>query len=306
MRRALVLGAEYEMGNLISKALSQYNWYVVAAIDDPQHTVALHSDMTLAELGEKDVELLEQLIQDVDTVFLHLPDPSLGGQVIFSLDTVLALIIKHGRHLMLTTNHYEHQYSRLSKLLFWKATSPITTALPHKLTRQLNAAADAGASISVMCCGHSLSCARPQSYLGMFIKENDNSLTLQSPGPFGQRHYWTYLPDFAENIVHQLSTQKTHHTQLEVSYYPGHLVSIQDIARSLALSCGKPVNVTQLSWGLIEAISLFSPVFRGLAHMRSVWQCGQTIPSSNLLPQQYLFVHTPLEIAVQQSWRQDQ
>ncbi|MGF1725722.1 hypothetical protein [Photobacterium nomapromontoriensis] len=304
MKRALVIGAEYEMGGLLCKSLAKYNWTITATIDDPRHSVELQSNLTLAELANDDAILLDELIANCDTVFLHLPDPTLEGQVILSIEAILTLVTKHKRHLMLTTNFYDTQSSPFSTFTFWRQKNPITIALPTKLKSRLELAADAGAQITVLCCGHSLSCAIKQSYLGILIKETKQKLILQSPSSYGINHYWTFLPDLAENIVHHLSTQSNTVNHFDIMYYPGHQASIKDIARCLALSSGKPVTVTQLHWTLMELISLFSPLFRGFIKMRSAWQQGVQLPIHRTNKSKKIVVHTPLELALQQSWQQ--
>ncbi|GHA45799.1 hypothetical protein GCM10007086_19300 [Photobacterium aphoticum] len=293
------------MGSLLCKNLAKYNWQVTATLDDPCQPIEITPNLTLAEICAEDVDFLDELIADCDTVFLHLPDPTLGGQVIFSLETITTLIAKHQRHLVLTTNFYDIKPSRLSSMAFWRQPRPIPITLPRKLQRLLEQTAAAGAHITVRCCGHSLSCALEDGYLGMLIKETQNKLIVQSPSHYTLNHYWTFLPDLAENIVHQLSTQgdACTHTPLDVTYYPGHQASIKDIARCLALSSGKPVTVTHLHWTLMECISLFSPLFRGFLGMRRLWQHGSTFPSPRMNPSQSALFHTPLELALQQSWR---
>ncbi|MCQ1061400.1 hypothetical protein LRP52_49520 [Photobacterium sp. ZSDE20] len=91
---------------------------------------------------------------------------------------------------------------------------------------------------------------------------------------------------------------------LAIDYYPGHQASIKDIARGLALSTGKPVTVTPLHWTLLEAIALFSPLFRGFINMRSLWQQGGRLPVRSSHWQQPVIKHTPLELALQHSWHQ--
>ncbi|MGF1688203.1 hypothetical protein L4C36_16165 [Photobacterium japonica] len=308
MRKALVLGIEHEMGALLCKTLAKYNWHVTATIDDPSQPIELTHNLTLAEISPTETDFLDELIEDSDTVFLHLPDPTLGGQVLFPLETITALIAKHKRHLVLTTNFYEVKPSLFSAFTFWREKKPLPIALSAKLHSQLERAAEAGAHITVRCCGHSLSCAQQHGYLGMLIKETHNKLIVQSPSRYTLNHYWTFLPDLAENIVHQLSTpiakQLDTPRALDVTYYPGHQASIKDIARCLALSSGKPVTVTHLHWTVMECISLFSPLFRGFLSMRRIWQHGSQIPSqrSSTASQAALF-HTPLELALQQSWR---
>lgn len=304
MKRALVIGAEYEMGSLLCKTLAKYNWQITATIDDSSHPVELYNNLTLAELANDDAVLLDELIATCDTVFLHLPDPTLEGQVIFSIETILTLVTKYKRHLMLTTNYYDTQSSPFSTFTFWRKKNPIPISVPTKLKSRLELAADAGARITVLCCGHSLSCTLRQSYLGMLIKETKQKLILQSPSSYGINHYWTFLPDLAENIVHHLSTQSNSTSHFDIAYYPGHQASIKDIARCLALSSGKPVTVTHLHWTAMGLISLFSPLFRGFIKMRSAWQQGVQLPIQRSNKVRSARVHTPLELALQQSWHQ--
>lgn len=83
MRRALVLGAEHEMGALLCKSLERFNWQITATIADPCLPISFSANMTLAELTKHDHDLLEALVAETDTVFLHLPDPIEGRRVFF-------------------------------------------------------------------------------------------------------------------------------------------------------------------------------------------------------------------------------
>ncbi|MGR5063234.1 hypothetical protein [Photobacterium sp. DNB22_13_2] len=304
MRRALVLGAEHEMGALLCQSLAQYHWQVTATIADPSHPFSLSANLTLAELTKQDGELLDDLVADTDTVFLHLPDPILDRRVIFSLDEILERVIQCQSNLVITTNVYDTRQPWLDSLIFWQKNKPVDYALPKKIRTQLEKAASAGANIKVLCFGHNLNFSLDQSYLGILVKETNHKLILQSPSAYGINHYWTYLPDLAENIAQQITTEPTFNCPLAIDYYPGHQASIKDIARGLALSTGKPVTVTPLHWTLLEAISLFSPLFRSFINMRSLWQQGGRLPVRPSHWQQSVLKHTPLELALQHSWHQ--
>ena len=302
MRRALVLGAEHEMGALLCKSLERFDWQITATIADPCQPISFSANMTLAELTANDHDLLEALVAETDTVFLHLPDPIEGGRVFFSLDEILKQVIRFRRNLVITTNVYDTKQPLFNSLAFWHKKTPIAYVLPKKIRAQLDLAANAGANIKVLCYGHNLNFSQHHSYLGLLVKETNHKLILQSPSAYGMNHYWTYLPDLAENLIQQLSLEPTFSSPLSVNYYPGHQASIKDIARGLALSTGKPVTVTPLHWTVMEAISLFSPLFRRFINMRSLWQRGGKLPIRPTQWQLPMLQHTPLELALQQSW----
>ncbi|MGF1680177.1 hypothetical protein [Photobacterium minamisatsumaniensis] len=302
MKKALVLDAGQDMGHHLCQALVSYQWSVTAAINDPSQPISLHHDLTLAEVTKHDVGLLAQLIKQTDTIFLHLPESPLTGQMTFSIDIILSLITKYRRHLVITTNQYEQEKTRLFSTLFKPKSKPVSIKLPGKLTAQLQQSADLGASITVIGCGHNLNLTSRCSYLKLLIKETHKQLIIQSPSNYGTRHYWTYLPDLAKNIVHKLSTRPSTCPSLNINFYPGHQASMKDIARCLALSSGKPVSVTNLQWTVIEVIALFSPLFRQFFRMRILWQQGGLQPQANNDWGRKAFVHTPLELALQHSW----
>ncbi|KHT61842.1 hypothetical protein RJ45_20625 [Photobacterium gaetbulicola] len=304
MRRALVLGAEHEMGALLCQSLERFNWHITATVADPSQPISLSANMTLAELAPQDNALLNDLIAKTDTVFLHLPDPIEGGQVFFSLDNILKQAAQYRRNLVITTNIYDTRQPLFSSLAFWRKKKPVAYVLPKKISAKLEMAANAGANIKVLCYGHNLNFSRAHSYLGILVKETHHKFILQSPSAYSTNHYWTYLPDLAENLVRQLSAESKCSPPLSVNYYPGHLASIKDIARGLALSTGKPVTVTPLHWTVIEAISVFSPLFRRFINMRSLWQQGGQLPLRPSDWQQTKLQHTPLELALQRIWHQ--
>lgn len=304
MRRALVLGAEHEMGTLLCQSLERFNWLITATVADPSQPISLSANMTLAELTPQDSALLNDLIAETDTVFLHLPDPIEGGRVFFSLDDILKLVAQYRRNLVITTNVYDTRQPLFSSLAFWHKKQPVTYVLPPKVSAKLETAASAGANIQVLCYGHNLNFSQAHSYLNILVKETNHKLILQSPSAYSTNHYWTYLPDLAENLVQQLSAESRFSPPLSVNYYPGHQASIKDIARGLALSTGKPVTVTPLHWTVMEAISLFSPLFRRFINMRSLWQQGGQLPLRCSDWPQTKLQHTPLELALQRIWRQ--
>ncbi|KLV09908.1 hypothetical protein C9I92_06665 [Photobacterium ganghwense] len=300
MKKALVLGAEQQMGNLLCQALNKHHWDVVAAISDHTQPVFLSDNLMIAEMAPDDHALMEQLVSESETVFLHLPDPCAGPLCSFSLDTLIELVARYQRHLVLTTNHYDIHHSMGNWL--WQRKAPLPLHLPASLTARIQQAVATGASVSVVCFGYSLDDQFQRSFLGMLIKETSQKLILQSPSPYELCHYWTFLPDLAENLVHRLTEQPCQPTGLDVFFYRGYKANMQDIARCLALSSGKPVSVMPLHWPLFGLLALFSPLFRGFTKMRRFWQQGGQLAITGKLRGHPAMTHTPLELAMQHCW----
>ncbi|WP_299017489.1 hypothetical protein [uncultured Photobacterium sp.] len=304
MRKALVFGISQEMGSNLCRTLIQHNWEVIGIVQDCYTEAPVLSNLTLVEMENEDLDFLHEIAAEVDTLFVHLPEAA-NRDFIFSISQIITLAETLKLQLVLTTNKYEIKQNLLPSLGFWNKKHPITILLPQKLRSQLQRASQRGANIQVVCCGHSLSCVLDNGYLGMLIKETRNKVIIQSPGPDSLPHYWTFLPDLADNLVRHLNTHNSGgQPGLKIAYYPGHRASIKEIARCLELSSGKPVSVMPLHWTILEMIALFSPLFRRFLRMRTLWQQGSKPPASIYrLQTNTRLVHTPLELALQHSWR---
>ncbi|ELR66518.1 hypothetical protein C942_04216 [Photobacterium marinum] len=304
MRKALVFGISQEMGSHLCRALIQQNWEVLGIVRDSYTEAPVLSNLTLVEMGPEDMDFLHEIAEEVDSIFVHLPEAA-NRNFIFSMSQIIALAEKLQLQLVLTTNKYEIKQNLMSSLTFWNQKQPVTIYLPQKLKKRLQQAEKNGTKILVLCCGHSLSCTLDNGYLGMLIKETQSKVIIQSPGPDSLPHYWTYLPDLANNLVHFLDeNESVEKPGLNITYYPGHQASINDIARCLELSSGKPVSVMPMRWTILEFIALFSPLFRRFLRTRTLWQHGSKPPaSSSRLRTKTEMVHTPLELALKQNWR---
>jgi len=305
MRKALVFGACQEMGDNLCRTLISNNWDVTGIVRDDNAHAPILSQLTLAEMDSDDIEFLYQIAKEVDTVFVHLPESAAAKkELIFSIDQIISLAEQLKLRLVITTNKYDMQQHWFPSLSFWTKKQPITVYLPKRLKNRLRQASKNGTKILVICCGHSLSCALCHGYLGMLIKETRHKVIIQSPSSESLCHYWTFLPDLANNIAHLLTNERLDQPVLNIVYYPGHRASINDIARCLALSSGKPVSITQLPWTILEFIAFFSPLFRRFLKTRRLWQHGGKPPADTMrLHSKSKFIHTPLELALQQSWR---
>lgn len=305
MRKALVFGASQEMGNNLCRTLINNDWDVIGIIRDDSAHVPILSQLTLAEMNSDDIDFLYQVAKDVDTVFVHLPESAAARkELIFSIEHIISLSEQLKLRLVITTNKYDVQQPWFPSLAVWKKNKPITVHLPKRLKNRLRQASFNGVKVLVICCGHSLSCALHHGYLGMLIKETQQKVIIQSPSNQRLCHYWTFLPDLADNIAHLLSHEQCEQPDLNIVYYPGHKASINDIARCLALSSGKPVSIIQLSWTILEFIAFFSPLFRRFLKTRELWQHGGKPPAYSIpLHAPSSFIHTPLELALQRSWR---
>ncbi|WP_064606845.1 hypothetical protein [Photobacterium sp. J15] len=304
MRKALVFGISQEMGCHLCHSLIKHGWEVLGIVRDSNTEAPVLSNLTLVEMGPEDLDFLYEITADVDSIFVHLPEAA-NRDFIFSVSQIIALAEKCRTQLVLTTNKYEIKQSLMTPMSIRRRNNPITIYLPKKLKQRLQQAERNGASILVLCCGHSLSCTLDNGYLGMLIKETPSKVIVQSPGPDSLPHYWTYLPDLANNLVRYLGENEcADRPGLNVAFYPGHQASINDIARCLELSSGKQVSVRPLRWTILECIALFSPLFRRFLRMRTLWQQGSKPPAcSNRLNTKTGMVHTPLELALQQNWR---
>ncbi len=307
MKNALVFGVCEEMGKHLCQALIEQHWEVMGVIKENETNAPVLGNLTLVELTHTDLDFLYDLVEDVDAIFIHQPetDTNQRDNLIFPLEQIIQLAEFFNLQLIITTNKYHIKQNQLPSFAFWHQKKPIKIALPHKLHNRLYHASQSGVRVLVMGCGHTLGFTRRKCYLGMLVKETEHQLLLQSPSEKAMKHHWTYLPDLAKNLVHIVTHQQHEFNTFDTLYYSGHTASINDIARCLALSSGKPVIVTPLHWTIMEFIALFSPLFRGFLKARTLWQQGGMCPH-NTFPQinNSEITHTPLELALQKCWEQ--
>ncbi|MGF1759342.1 hypothetical protein L4D76_15650 [Photobacterium sagamiensis] len=305
MRKALVFGVGQEMGSNLCHALVQHDWEVVGIVKNSDVNAPITGNLTLVELARNDLDFLYQLAEDVDAIFFHQQETDIYNRdLIFQLKQIIALAEHFHLQLIITTNKYNINPNSRPSLAFWNNKYPVKVGISPRLTNRLRQAEKAGAKILVLCFGHTLSCSHNTCYLGMLIKETEHKLIIQSPSPRALAHHWTYLPDLAENLVQLVTHKQQDFAAFDMIYYPGHKASMNEIARCLELSTGKPVAITRLHWSAMKLIALFSPLFRGFLKMRSLWQQGFKLPNNtfNGISNSKL-IHTPLELALQRCWQ---
>ncbi|OAN13024.1 hypothetical protein A3K86_15265 [Photobacterium jeanii] len=303
MKRALVLGVEHLMGASLCESLTQADWDVLGIVSSTDANAPILANLTLAELLPEDVDFLYQLAEEVDTVFFHQTYENTSNSTPFSLETIISLCERLRLQLVITSNYYDFSPNWLPSLAFWRKKQPIPVSIPAKLLERLEQASQRCEQIHLISLSHTLDCRNDEGYLGLLIKETADQLYIQSPGASHIQHKWTYLPDAANSIVNHLSKGTASEPALNISYYSGHEASIDDIARCLSLSSGKPVKVTPLPWLVMEVISLFSPLFRRFMHLRSIWEQGSIITTKGNANLTIKPDHTPLELALSNAWR---
>ena len=108
-----------------------------------------------------------------------------------------------------------------------------------------------------------------------------------SPGDPDLPHAWAFLPDLARAAVTLADKRETLETFQEV-LFPGHTLSIRDIAALSEKSTGRPVATTEMNWLPLWCAAPFWKTGRHLIEMRYLWNRPHSIDArqvKTLLPE---------------------
>lgn len=309
-KQVLVLGSQGRFGAAAAQAFNQAGWRVLCHARRPQP--ALPAGARLVDAPLHDTAALARQARDSALVIhaVNVPYPRWAAEALPLAEQALALAQQLGATLLLPGNVYNYGLPMPMPLAENAAQSPQTGkgAIRVAIEQRLEQACATGQRCIVLRAGDFFG-AGAGSWLGQVILKSVAKGRLTYPGRLDAAHAWAYLPDLARAAV--ALAERDDLPAFARFHFAGHtltgsqlLDAAEAAARRLGLGGAAPFKRGGMPWGLIRAMGLVVPLYRGLAEMAYLWDAPHALDDSALQglvgPQQ----QTPLAQVLQVCLRQ--
>lgn len=296
----LVLGAGGRLGQASVKAFAQAGWTVWAQARKPI-TIARWGNVRQIQADALDLETIVAQCGKVDVIVHGLnPDYARWEQL---LPPITAAVLNLARRLdavvMVPGNVYNFGQDLPHILTESTPFVANTDKARQRIAMEASfaAAAESGVRTIVIRAGDFI--GGSGTWLDMGITKQLHQGVLTCMGPNHIAHAWAYLPDLAQVFV-RVAEKREQLASFEVLHFPGYHASQLELQSALEQLLGRSLKVKPMPWGVMKAISWFSPLLRAVMKMRYLWERPHQLSSEKLLRLIGPIPQTPLKLALRE------
>src|SRR5215467_2002814 len=305
-RRILILGAAGRLGHAAGEAFRLAGWSVTSLV----RPGAAHR----APRGTKIVETIDrreaiEAALGADVV-LHALNPPFKNWRHMALPHAYAAIEAAetaGATLLFPGNLYNYGAGMPSVIDEATPMAPTTRKgdIRVEIEQRMQEASERGMRTIILRAGDFFGSGRG-SWFDLVITKQLARNEVTYPGPLDVVHEWAYVPDLAAAMV-RLAEKRERLGVFETFGFSGHAVTGRTLVDAIAKASGRPsrdIQVRQMQWWMIKALSPFFALPRELSELDYLWKVPHRIAGEKLKAMIGGIPHTPLETTVKRALRE--
>lgn len=279
----LILGGAGQIGRAAAQAFHDAGWSVASQVRGKSIPNAFPGT-AIIDIDASDSEAVVEAAQGFDVV-LHALNPPYTEWARWAMpltETAIAAAKASKATLIFPGNIYNYG-SPLPALIDERTPMRPTSrkgAIRVAVEQRLQEAAADGVRTIIVRAGDFFG-GGPGSWFERVVAQNFRNGRLTYPGATDVAHSWAYVPDLAQAML-RLAAKRDRFEAFEVFGFPGHTVTGQDLARTIARIIEKPVRIERMPWWLLRGLSPVVPIFRELTEMAYLWNQPHRIDGAKL------------------------
>lgn len=296
-KNVLILGANGRFGRATHKAFADAGWNVTALVRPGK----AHRPNTI-EADASDAKALSKAAQGFDVIVNALNPPYHKWEKLLPILTasVIAAARSSGATVLIPGNVYNYSTNPPEVL---SADTPQTAtngkgALRVEMERSFRDATDI--RTIVLRGGDFIEAEKTGNWFDSQITNKVDKGVITYPGATDQTHAWAYLPDMARAAVDLCEIRDTLPQFADIPF-EGFSLTGDELINAVEAATDKSLKVKSVPWGIISAISIFSPLIREVVAMRYLWNEPHQLDGTALKALLPNFTPTPLNVAMREA-----
>ena len=267
MEKVLILGATGRFGRAAVTAFLAAGWDVTQTARRWPEPGAGRVTLDPAE-----AQAVTQAAQGHDVIVnaLNPPYPDWSTDVPRLTGAVIAAAKATGATVMIPGNVYNYG-AAMPEVLDEDTPWAARTGKGNVRIRMEKAYCAAGVRTIVLRGGDFLEAAQSGNWFDAHIAARAWQGTVMYPGPRDGVHAWAWLPDMAAAMA-ALAAKRADLAPFAQFGFAGYALTGDDLVALIETAVGRPMRVRGMSWPLVRAAGLVSPLMREVSEMRYLWR----------------------------------